>query len=178
MSGSRAAIRYAKAILSLANSNSKSEAVYSDMQVVAKTISENQELQDFLRSEIMKSEAKKDVLHKVFSNTDPLTKELFNLLVENKRVDIMDIVAAKYIKLYDEQMGKEVATVTTAVPMTSDMELKVLAKVKELTSKSVELQNVIDESILGGFILRIGDLQYDASIINKLNNLKREFTLN
>ena len=116
MSGSRAAIRYAKAILSLANSNSKSEAVYSDMQVVAKTISENQELQDFLRSEIMKSEAKKDVLHKVFSNIDPLTKELFNLLVENKRVDIMDIVASKYIKLYDEQMGKEVATVTTAVP--------------------------------------------------------------
>ena len=178
MSGSRAAIRYAKAILSLANSNSKSEAVYSDMQVVAKTISENQELQDFLRSEIMKSEAKKDVLHKVFSNTDPLTKELFNLLVENKRVDIMDIVAAKYIKLYDEQMGKEVATVTTAVPMTSDMELKVLAKVKELTSKSVELQNVIDESILGGFILRIGDKQYNASIANKLNKLKREFTLN
>ena len=178
MSGSRAAIRYAKAILSLANSNSKSEAVYSDMQVVAKTISENQELQDFLRSEIMKSEAKKDVLHKVFSNTDPLTKELFNLLVENKRVDIMDIVAAKYIKLYDEQMGKELATVTTAVPMTSDMELKVLAKVKELTSKSVELQNVIDESILGGFILRIGDKQYNASIANKLNKIKREFTLN
>jgi len=178
MSGSRAAIRYAKAILSLANSNSKSEAVYSDMQVVAKTISENQELQDFLRSEIMKSEAKKDVLHKVFSNIDPLTKELFNLLVENKRVDIMDIVAAKYIKLHDEQMGKEVATVTTAVPMTSDMELKVLAKVKELTSKSVELQNVIDESILGGFILRIGDKQYNASIANKLNKLKREFTLN
>ncbi|HRV54460.1 MAG TPA: F0F1 ATP synthase subunit delta, partial [Mangrovimonas sp.] len=67
---------------------------------------------------------------------------------------------------------------TTAVPMTNDLEIKVLAKVKELTPKSVELHNVIDESILGGFILRIGDKQYNASIANKLNKLRREFSLN
>jgi F-type H+-transporting ATPase subunit delta len=54
----------------------------------------------------------------------------------------------------------------------------VLAKVKELTGKTTEIENTVDESILGGFILRVGDLQYDASIANKLNNLKREFTLN
>jgi F-type H+-transporting ATPase subunit delta len=53
-----------------------------------------------------------------------------------------------------------------------------LAKVKELTKKDVEVINIIDESILGGFILRVGDIQYNASIANKLNNLKREFTLN
>ena len=53
-----------------------------------------------------------------------------------------------------------------------------MAKVKELTGKEVEVVNLIDESILGGFILRVGDIQYNASIANKLNNLKREFTLN
>ena len=54
----------------------------------------------------------------------------------------------------------------------------VLAKAKELTGKDVEVKNIVDESILGGFILRVGDKQYNASIANKLNNLKREFTLN
>ena len=75
-------------------------------------------------------------------------------------------------------MGKEVAKVTTAIPMTNDLEIKVLAKVKELTSKAVTLENMVDESILGGFILRVGDKQYDASISNKLSKLKREFSLN
>ena len=87
-------------------------------------------------------------------------------------------MAAKYNMLYDEMIGKEKATVTTAVPMTDELEIKVLAKIKELTSKSVELENIVDESILGGFILRIGDKQFNGSIANQLNKLKREFTLN
>jgi F-type H+-transporting ATPase subunit delta len=72
----------------------------------------------------------------------------------------------------------EVATVTTAVPLTKELEAKVLAKIKELTGNDVSLENKIDESIIGGFILRVGDLQYNASIANKLNTLKREFTNN
>jgi F-type H+-transporting ATPase subunit delta len=74
--------------------------------------------------------------------------------------------------------GTQIAKVTTAVPLTEALKTKVLAKVKELTKKDVEVINIIDESILGGFILRVGDIQYNASIANKLNNLKREFTLN
>ena len=62
--------------------------------------------------------------------------------------------------------------------MTADLKSKVLVKVKELTGKEAEVENIIDESILGGFILRVGDIQYNASILNKLDKLKREFTLN
>jgi F-type H+-transporting ATPase subunit delta len=74
--------------------------------------------------------------------------------------------------------GSQVATVTTAIPLTEDLKTKVLAKVKELTGKEAEVENIIDENILGGFILRVGDIQYNASIANKLDKLKREFTLN
>ena len=68
--------------------------------------------------------------------------------------------------------------VTTAVPLTDDLNAKVLAKVKELTGKEAVIENKVDESILGGFILRVGDMQYNASIANKLNNLKRTFSQN
>jgi F-type H+-transporting ATPase subunit delta len=56
------------------------------------------------------------------------------------------------------------------------LEKAVLKKVSELKGSALTLQNKVDESIIGGFVLRIGDLQYDASIANKLSNLKREFT--
>ena len=80
--------------------------------------------------------------------------------------------------MFDEGQGRQVATVTTAVAITDELKAKVLAKVKELTGKEAEIVSVVDESILGGFILRVGDTQYDASISNKLQKLKREFTLN
>ena len=53
-----------------------------------------------------------------------------------------------------------------------------LEKVKNITGNKVTIKNNIDESIVGGFILRVGDLQFDASVANKLNSLKREFTTN
>ncbi|HPF97230.1 MAG: ATP synthase F1 subunit delta [Flavobacteriaceae bacterium] len=175
---SRAAIRYAKALLSLAQDQKTADVVNKDMELVSKTISENQQLSELLKNAVVKSEVKKAILTEIFSGLNALSTNLFNVLIENKRIDILENVAAQYTSLYDDSIGKEIATVTTAVPMTNDLEIKVLAKVKELTPKSVELHNVIDESILGGFILRIGDKQYNASIANKLNKLRREFSLN
>ncbi len=175
---SRAAIRYAKAILSLAVDQNSAENVSNDMKLIANTISENPELDAALKSAIAKQDAKREILNKVFPKTNALTNNLFDVLVTNNRIDVVAEVATKYNELYEAHIGKEKATVTTAVPMTGDLEIKVMAKIKELTSKSVELENIVDESIIGGFILRVGDIQYNASIANKLNALKREFTLN
>jgi F-type H+-transporting ATPase subunit delta len=178
MGGTRAAIRYAKAILSLASDQKAAEAVNNDMKLIAKTISENSNLELALKNAVVKLEAKNNILTSLFSNIHPITKNLFDLLVVNKRIDIIEEIAKKYTVLFDELNGKQKAIVTTAIPMTNDLEMKVLAKVKELTNKAVQLENIVDEKILGGFILRVGDIQYNASISSKLNRLKREFTLN
>ena len=178
MAGTRAAIRYAKAVLSLASDQKNAEVVNSDMKLIATTIADNADLDQVLKSSVVKSEVKKSALNQIFPNLSEVSKGLFDLLVSNKRLDILADVASNYSVLFDQLNGKEKATVTTAVPMTNDLELKVLAKIKELTSKAVELENIVDEDILGGFILRVGDKQYNASISNKLNKLKREFTLN
>ena len=107
-----------------------------------------------------------------------IIKNLIDTLITNKRVALLGDVANKYTQLFDQLRDTQIAKVTSATPLTKELEEKVLAKVKELTGKTTEIENTVDESILGGFILRVGDLQYDASIANKLNNLKREFTLN
>ena len=89
---------------------------------------------------------------------------------------MLNEVALKYIILNEQLKGQDVAFVTTAVPLTAVLEKKILAQVAKITGNKVTIKNKIDESIIGGFVLRVGDLQFDASIANKLNNLKREFT--
>ena len=176
MNESRAAIRYAKATLDYAVEKKAADKVDADMRRIAETISENSELQQLLTSPLIKNEVKKSSLSQIFKGSNDITLGLINTLADNKRVELLQEVAFKYIVQYEKMKGEEVAVVTTAVPLTEALEKKVLAKVKKLTGNKVSLDNKIDESIVGGFILRIGDLQYDASVANKLNTLKREFT--
>jgi len=176
MSNSRAAVRYAKAILDLAVDNKSVDAVEADMRSIVSTIAESKELRDLLESPVVNGETKKSALLAVFSGSNTITEGAISNLVANKRISILNEVALKYIILNEQLKGKDIAFVTTAVPLTASLEKKVLEKVAKLTGKEVTLENKVDESILGGFVLRVGDLQYDASIANKLNNLQREFT--
>ena len=178
MAAPRAAQRYAKAILDLAIDQNNAKETNENMKLLSNTIAASDDLQLMLTSPVVKSADKKAVLRQVFKDGNAITIGLFDILIENKRVDILQDVAKKYTFLFDQMNKTEVATVTTAVPLTKELEAKVLAKVKELTGNDVSLENKIDESIIGGFILRVGDLQYNASIANKLNTLKREFTNN
>ena len=174
---SRAAIRYAKAVLDQANDANLANVVFGDMKSVAATIENSKELRVVLNSPVIKGEDKKQALVKIFEGNSDVTKGLIDILTTNKRINLLGGVAESYVALYNESQGVKVAEVTTAVPLSSELETKVLAKVKEMTgSESVTLRNKIDESIIGGFILRVGDLQYNASIANQLDNIKREFT--
>jgi F-type H+-transporting ATPase subunit delta len=178
MAGARAAIRYAKAVLSLASDRKTIDAVNEDMKLIANTIAQSKDLSDALQSPVLSASVKKAVLLEVFKKSDKTTLSLIDTLAANNRIDILEDVAVKYSQLFDQSKGIEVATVTTAMALTDALKQKVLAKAKELTGKDIEVQSIVDESILGGFILRIGDLQYNASIANQLSKLKREFTLN
>lgn len=173
---SRAAIRYAKAILEFATDANKAAAVNEDMKSIGTTINSNQELSDFLSNPIIKQEVKNAALKEVFSSVQPETNKLFDLLLENKRFEILSAISSEYSTLFDTNNGVQSATVTTAIVMTSELEQQVLAKIATFSSKKITIENTVDPSIIGGFILRIGDMQYNASVANKLQELKREFS--
>ena len=176
MSESRAAIRYAKAILDLAVDKKATDAVEKDMRSIVATISESKELRQMLSSPVISGATKKETLLKIFKGSHAISEGLIGMLVDNKRVSILNEVALKFIILNEQQKGKDVAYVTTAVPMDAAMEKKILKQLTTITGNELTIENTVDENIIGGFVLRVGDLQYDASIVNKLNNLKREFT--
>lgn len=178
MSGTRAAIRYAKAILSVAEDNNTSAKIHKEMNQIANAIASNPELNEVLKSPVVKLSGKTAVLENIFSKFGKEVKSLFNTLAQNKRVDLLEQIALQYNRLYDDLNNKEQATVTTAVPMTEALEKKVMAKLKTLSSKEVSLTKIVDETILGGFILRVGDQQYNASVSNQLNEIKNKFITN
>ncbi len=176
MASTRAAIRYAKAILDLASSLGLASEVNKDMTLIHTTLNDNLELTTFIHNPTIAVDVKENVLKEVFANVNGVTNGLFHLLFVNKRFEILNAIALQYNRLFDELNGLELAVVTTATPLTSDLEIKVLQKIATLTDKKVTIKNVVDESIIGGFILRIGDKQFNASIANSLYVLKRELS--
>ena len=176
MKGARPALRYARAILNLAKDSGLETEVNVDMQLINATISESDDLQTMLKSPIIKAADKKKVLNAVFTDkVNAISLGLFNLLQENKRMVMLQPIASQYTIIYDYLKSMNIAKVTTAVALTKEMEEKVLNKVVELTGNKTSIENKIDPSILGGFILRVGDMQYDASISSSLNTLRKQF---
>jgi len=171
---SRAAVRYAKAILDLAQTQGNAAQVANDMAQIAAAVKESEELSEFLNSPNVKGDVKQNALKEIFAGAQNITESLFQLLVENKRFDILPAIAAQYKVQFDVASGIETAVVTTAFPIDAALEAKVLAKIKEFTSNTVTIKNVVDPSIIGGFIIRLGDKQFNASISARLLSLKRE----
>ncbi len=171
---SRAAVRYAKAILELANQNGTTDKVNSDMTLMQDAWKQSKDLQVFLTNPVIKQEMKRNALLEVFPQAQNETNALFELLYQNKRFDILFAITQKFQELLLVQNGIVKATVTTAIPMTAELEKQVLEKAKQMTSHQVVLDHKVDESIIGGFILRVGDQQLNASVASRLQEIKRE----
>lgn len=174
---SRAAIRYAKAVLSQAQEKGTAEVVFGNMKSITATLNASKELRNVLKSPVIKADDKRASLKAIFQGYDVSTLSLIDLLVDKNRSAILGDVAASYLELYNASKGIVSAKVTTAVELDSSLEAKILAKVKSITgSEEVSLEHHIDPSILGGFVLRVGDVQYDASVRNQLERVQKEFS--
>ena len=176
MKGTRAALRYAKATLNLAKEKGLAKEVNDDMILIQSTIEENHDLEIMLKSPVIKSAPKKAVLTKIFGKkVNGITIGLINLLIENKRLSLLNLVAKEYIVIYDFLQGVEVAQITSAVPLTKELEAEILKRIKESIGKEISMNNLIDPSIIGGFVLRVGDKLYDSSVSSRLKNLLSQF---
>jgi len=176
MKGTRAALRYAKATLNLAKEKGFAKEVNDDMILIQSTIEENSDLEIMLKSPIIKSGAKRAVLNKIFGKkVNGITIGLIKLLIENKRLSLLNLVAKEYIVIYDFLQGVEVAHVTSAVPLTKKLEAEIHRRIKESVGKEISMKNVVDPSIIGGFVLRVGDKLYDSSVSSRLNTLLSQF---
>lgn len=176
MIASKVATRYAKALFSLANELNKSDEVYKDMGTLSETVSGSKDLNNLLKSPVIKSDKKIEVLAKLFGNNfSELTNKYLSLITSKGRESILGEIASAYENIYKQSNNILTAEVTTAVKMDSELKNKVLGLVKGKGNNEVELLEKIDPKIIGGFIIRTGDRQIDASLAKKFRDLRKNF---
>ena len=171
MKGSRASLRYAKATLSYAEKNGSVKDVAKDMNDLVKIFTNNKMLNDVLKNPLSAIEIKQKIINTLLPNASIICKKLLNLLSTNNRLQLLFEIAKNYLKLFAESQGEVKVFVTSVVPLTPKIENLILKKSQEFSKKNIFIENQIDPTIIGGFILKINDMQYDASILNKLRIL-------
>ena len=176
----RLAARYAKSILDLSVEKGQLEAVYSDMQFLRDCCQQSRDLVSLLRSPIVKADKKDKILEALTAGKVNLITATFNrLLVSKGRESFLPEIAEAFIQQYKDL--KEIYTVklTTAGPVSEELKNSLVEKIKSGSSmQHIELNSVVDENIIGGFILEVGDRLVDASIAYDLNNVRKQFRNN
>ena len=180
MSVIRIASRYAKSIIDLAAERGELEEVLSDMQGMQEAV-KNRDLYLLFKSPIIKSDKKRAVFNAIFDGKiSKLSSEFFNIIMRKGREQFIPEIATDFIRQYKENSHITTIQLTTAHEIDQSIldgiETKLLAS--NVTDKKVEIENKVDESIVGGYILEIGDKLYDDSVKGKLDKLKKAFSKN
>lgn len=170
----KAAERYAKAFFTTTEDKNVVNEVLADMKLIKNTMLENKELKSVINSPVIDLNKKKSILEAVFSEANSNSMQLIALLLNKKRINLLLEVASSYISIYEKNNNINRAKVVLAKELTQDMFTKIQAKVNALTGNDVEIQTEINPAILGGFVLTINDLQYDASVVGQLNKFKTQ----
>jgi len=179
MKETRIAIRYAKALFELSLEQKSLEQTNSDMIIVNNVCLENKDFRLMLSSPIIKSDKKQSVLKSVFhEKLGKLSLAFLNIITAKRRESFIEPIAMQFLVLYKDYKGILPAVLTTASEADDDIRNKVKELVGGFTKKEIELQEEIKKDIIGGFILKFGQYQFDESIRKKIMKLKREFNIN
>lgn len=176
----RLATRYAKSLLDLAIERGQLDAVYKDMQYLHSVTKQNKEFVVVLRSPIITPDKKEKILKAVTGgNISELSQLFIRLLITKGREMNLPEITNAFIEQYKKNQQIFTVKLTTAIPVSDDVKREIVEKVKsESDMKTIELTTEVDESLIGGFVLQIGDTLVDASIAYDLNAIKKQFLNN
>ena len=179
MKQSRATIRYAKSLIDISEENGVIDTSYDDMVLVNSLCSSNKDLINLLKTPIVKTDLKVKILKELFSNSiSSLTLSFIVLITNKKRESILAEISSSFISLYKGKKNIKEVTVTTALPLDETMRKELMNYVKAQNNSNIELIEKVDESLIGGAIITIGDKQLDTSISSKLHALRQKFSVN
>ncbi len=176
MSVFKVASRYAKSLIDLSNEQNTLDAVKGDMDAIVALIKSNAELQAVLKNPIIKTDKKLGILNALFQGkVNSTILDFFRIMVTKGRADLVFATAQEFIAAYNEVKGIVKAEVTSASPLSEANLESLRATIAQQINKEVLLTNKVDKSLIGGFVVRVGDRQIDASIDGKLAKLERHF---
>ena len=179
MKATRLTYRYAKSLLKLVIDKNCLDTTLTDMHHILNVCVNSKDLSMLLKSPIIKTDKKKFILSKIFSeNISNLTMTFLNIITNKKREMFLEGIAQSFITLYKEYKNIETVALTSASPLDDNTKNQIVSYVKNLGKSDVEMTENIDKEIIGGIIIKMGDKQLDASVKRHIKELRKTFNTN
>ena len=164
-----AAIRYAKAYFAHCQKTNNLREIVNESEKIIEIISNNANLYNTLKNKIVPNQKKKSILLKTCINVSENLKNLIEILVRKNRLYLFDEILNQFIELYKISSGIETCYLVSAERIPNKIEENLKPIIRKITKNKIK---IIDKNLIGGFIIKIGDIQFDNSVNTSLNKLK------
>lgn len=179
MRTSKVAKRYAQGLLDFSKDSNSTASLFSEMKDVVKILKSSKELKSFLATPVLDTKKKIAISGEIFKEFSANAKNFISLIIKQGRENLMQEIAQEYINKVEILEGVQRVSLTSAMQLSSANVEAILKSTNLVNSnQKFDLETNINPAILGGYILRVGDQQIDASVKSKLSQLKKEFQLN
>lgn len=176
----RLASRYAKSLIDISVERNSLEETLKDMQLLDAVCKQNSEFVAMMRSPVIKADKKTAIIEAIFSNRiSVLTITFLKLLISKGREQSIDEIAVAFIVQYRLNKKMRMVKLTTATAVDATVVEVLRSKLANMYHEStIHIETAVDASLIGGFILDMGDKQMDASVARDLNDIKKQFSKN
>jgi F-type H+-transporting ATPase subunit delta len=180
MSNPRLATRYAKSLIDLSIELGQLEQVYKDILYLQSVFQNSKELVNFLNNPVITSDQKLQVVKALSSDrTGEVTKSFNRLLIKKGRENYLPEIAEAFVEQYKQYKGIYTVTLTTAIPVSDEVKNTIISRIRrDSQMKEIELICIVQENIIGGFILEGNGKRIDASVAYDLTKIKNRFLTN
>jgi ATP synthase F1 delta subunit len=165
---------YARSLFEVAQEQDKLDGIREELGQFADALNDNRELQVFFFSPYFSTIEKEDGLDRTVSDADPILVNFLKLLIENHRMPVIFRVRREVDELWRKENKLLPVTVTSAVELDKDTVTQIGDRISEQTGQKVELSAIVEPDILGGLVVRVGNSILDASIRNRLEQLRKQ----
>jgi F-type H+-transporting ATPase subunit delta len=165
---------YARSLFEVASEHDKLDVVREQLGAFADAMNETRELQVFFFSPYFSTQEKEDGLERAVSDADPVVVNFLKLLIEKHRMPVIFRARAEYDRLWEEENKLLPVEITSAVELDEDIVKQLGDRISEQTGRKVELSSRVEPDILGGIVVQVGNAVLDASVRNRLDQLRRQ----
>ena len=169
--------RYAEALFQLSEEENITKEIYNELHDVVEVIKNNKELDNVLKSPLVAKNEKTQLIEALFNNKiNNDLKNFLKILVEKGRISSLKSIELTFKELLNDKHNIIEGTVISAIALTEKQVKELEEKLSKKYNKHVTLENEVDQSILGGVLVRLGNTQIDGSVKTRLNNIKDQLT--
>ncbi len=174
MRGLVIALKYAKGLFTVAKELGKTKEFGEELKQISELLKEMPEVLSALQNPIYPPDLKMEIVGEILKavNVDPEVERFLNLLIERRRIQYIEEIVEMYQRLLDEELNIARGVVITAFPLSEEEKQELEEALKSYFKKEVILESKVDDSIIGGVKIEIGDFVFDGTIKTQLTKFK------